>query len=495
MNKKEINIFDKLYGNFDYILCVLIGVIILVPKMPFIPVPGIYFNIRIEDFVVAFVYALFLLGLLLRKIKIPKTSLHLPIFIFVFVIALSTLIGIIRDTVVSTTLGILYFMRYVEYIGLFFMMVSSFRKVNFKKYIGFLVVMYVGVIFYGILVRFNLAPMYRTMNSGGQKLYFYQLDFVQSTFGGHYDFGTYIMLSIPLLVSLFIVSSKKVYKVGLLLLIIISGYLMYYSYARSSYLGLIVALFFFFMLNKSKLFVIPALEGMRVMWSYFSGKFSKYTYDFNFSLGEKYSLNNILSLWKDKEERITEIASTNETTTSVMPTISEVTYQEVTSSGVEVTSSGKSLARGVNNELITNNEIPIGEEFHISLDPSGQIRFIRWQEHLDRFRESPLFGNGLSSIGVGADGDYIRWLTEIGLIGFLSFMYVLSKIFLVTWNLYRKIEDGFDKYIFLAFLVGFVGLLVNAIFIDVFEASKIAFYFWFITGLTFGYYHSYKISD
>lgn len=488
-NKKE-TLIDKIYDNFDYLLCILIGIIILVPKMPFISVPGIYFNIRIEDFVVAFVYLLFGIGLVFKKVKFPKTVLNVPLYVFIFVIGLSTIIGIIRNTVGSTMLGILYFMRYVEYIGLFFMMVSSFKKNNFRKYIGFLVVIYVGVIFYGFLVRFNLAPMFRTMNSSGQRLYFYQLDFVQSTFGGHYDFGTYVMLSFPIIASLFIVTKKKLYKFLLVLLVISSGYLLFYSYARSSYLGLIVAFFFFFAFKKSKLFIVPVIEGLRVLWSYFSGKFSKYAYDFNFSLGEKYSLNNLLNSLLRKETT-TIIIDTQKTTIAAVPNLGDIMEE----GSLETTSSSGKLAQGSNNEVIKNQNINVGDDFKLSLDPSGQIRFYRWQELLGKFKESPLFGNGLSSIGVGADGDYIRWLTEIGLVGFISFIYVLFKIFSITWTLYKEINESFEKHIFLAFLVGFIGLLVNALFIDVFEASKIAFYFWFITGITFGYYNSFKISN
>jgi len=36
-------------------------------------------------------------------------------------------------------------------------------------------------------------------------------------------------------------------------------------------------------------------------------------------------------------------------------------------------------------------------------------------------------------------------------------------------------------------LCGFAGLMVNAVFIDVFESSKIAFYVWFLVGIAAGY--------
>jgi tetrahydromethanopterin S-methyltransferase subunit C len=36
-------------------------------------------------------------------------------------------------------------------------------------------------------------------------------------------------------------------------------------------------------------------------------------------------------------------------------------------------------------------------------------------------------------------------------------------------------------------LAGFFGLLTNAVMIDIFEASKVAFIFWMVMGMTVGY--------
>ena len=40
--------------------------------------------------------------------------------------------------------------------------------------------------------------------------------------------------------------------------------------------------------------------------------------------------------------------------------------------------------------------------------------------------------------------------------------------------------------LFYAPLFGLVGLMINAVYIDIFEASKVAFTFWYIMGLYVG---------
>lgn len=473
---KEIltqNFIDVLYEYFDYLTCVLMAFIILLPKISFIAVPGIYFNIRVEDFLIATVYFIYILGLLARKIKWRYTPLFLPIFVFLFVAFLSTLLGIITHTVPSTLLAILYFSRYVEYLGIFFIMLTVFRKERLSNYLKIVVFIYLGVLIYGILAKLSLVPMFRTRRSGGVPVYYnVNTKFLQSTFGGHYDFGAYLLINLPILLSLLVTVKRKSYQIILGMMLIATGYMLYGSFARSSMFAIWIALLAWLLFRKSKLFFVPILGEISVIWSYISGRFSKYSYKFSLKISD--NLWNKIFPSKEQATSPTQIA-----------TEEGVTVQSTPSASISQVGNG-------NGKNVTpvkeKNTVDLGEDIDISLDASAKLRFYRWRDLLNRFKEHPLFGNGPSSVGPGADGDYIRWLSELGIIGTLAFLFLLWKIFRLELDLYKKVSNPLAKYFFLALISALIGLLANALFIDVFESSKIAFYFWFLTGMAAGYY-------
>ena len=468
-NNKIYQLLNKFYTNFDLVVCLLVALIILLPKIPIISVPGVYISIRSEDFVVGIVYGLWVIGLLLKMVKIKKNTLVFPLSLFLIFGLFTTVVGIVRQTVASPLLGVLYFSRYVEYIGMFVIMFSVYRPEKFSLYLKIIWGIMVGVLVYGLLAKYNLVPMYRTMVSSGTKIYYYQIKFLQSTFGGHYDFGAYLMFNIPILLALFLNHKKYLQKLFFLILIGLSCYLFYFSYARSAYLGLISSLVIWFILRKSKLFFLPILELVRVFYSYFSGKFSKYQYSFSLKFNQS-------------DDPTTVVDTIKEVTKAAVKKVPHKVLKNATDSAKKITTKSATVKDNANANVATPNS-----NIDVSLDPSAEYRLGRWKELLGKFKEHPLIGNGFSSVGVGADGDYVRWLTEVGIIGSLVIYYMLFQIFKFLYTLFRTVEEPLAKDFFLALTVGFIGMLVNAVFIDVFEASKIAFYFWFMMGIASGY--------
>ena len=66
--------------------------------------------------------------------------------------------------------------------------------------------------------------------------------------------------------------------------------------------------------------------------------------------------------------------------------------------------------------------------------------------------------------------------------GFISFALVIAWLVLNFIKIYRE-SFGFEK-VFLSGIFGSLfGVLLNAMFIDVFEASKIALSFWLFMGM------------
>ena len=110
---------------------------------------------------------------------------------------------------------------------------------------------------------------------------------------------------------------------------------------------------------------------------------------------------------------------------------------------------------------------------------------VEWPRALRAFYKNPLLGTGYSSITLATDNDYLRALGETGILGLLAFLLIIFGIinkFLSVLPLDKNFS-GLN----LAFMAGLLGslpgLLVNAVFIDIFEASKFALIFWFFIGL------------
>lgn len=115
-----------------------------------------------------------------------------------------------------------------------------------------------------------------------------------------------------------------------------------------------------------------------------------------------------------------------------------------------------------------------------------------WPNALQAFMRNVLVGSGYGSISLAIDNNYFRILGEIGLLGAAAFF----SIFLATGIYIRKTLPHVDSPLVRSFVLGYVGgvigLALNAVFIDVFEASKIAFLLWLLTGVTLGVLHLYQ---
>jgi O-antigen ligase len=132
--------------------------------------------------------------------------------------------------------------------------------------------------------------------------------------------------------------------------------------------------------------------------------------------------------------------------------------------------------------LLTPTPVPVP----VFEDRSTSIRLaVEWPRAIRAFIKNPLLGSGYSSIGLAADNDYLRLLAEVGLLGFFAFMLIIVRIlFAFASTLPLTLNFSGIKLGFVAGVIGgTLGILLNAVFIDIFEASKIAIIFWLIVGL------------
>jgi len=106
---------------------------------------------------------------------------------------------------------------------------------------------------------------------------------------------------------------------------------------------------------------------------------------------------------------------------------------------------------------------------------------VEWPRAIKAFLHSPIIGRGPGSITESTDNDYLRNLGETGLLGFGLLMFIILTL---QW---RLLQFGL-KYksllpLFWGLLFGGLALLVNALYIDVFEASKVALVIWLVWGM------------
>src|SRR3989344_2225214 len=242
---------------------VLLAFIPLYPKLPLVDIKNTWVYIRAEDFVVLFVLFGWVLLFFRNRVSI-RTPLTIPILLFWLVGAVSTLHSIlfIAPTVfeIYPNVAFLGYLRRIEYMSLFFVAFSAVRD---KKYLSAVASVLVGtvgmVILYGIGQRYFALPAYLTMNeefAKGVPLTLSSLSRISSTFGGHYDLAAYLVLTIPIVVSV-VFGVRQWYLKLLLLVSAVAGFvLLFMTVSRVSFFALVVALFIVLFFQKKKLVLL-----------------------------------------------------------------------------------------------------------------------------------------------------------------------------------------------------------------------------------------------
>ena len=205
-----MNILKWLSNNFLFILTLLLLAFIpLYPKIPLIDIKNTWVYIRIEDLLIVFTVLSWTIALLFRKATL-KTPLTIPILLFWVIGGVSTLHGVllIFPTIsdVFSNVAFLSMLRRMEYLFLFFVAFAAMKdKKSLLYVIWVLAIILLLIIGYGFGQKFLSFPAYLTMNeefAKGIPIHLSSLSRVPSTFAGHYDLAAYLVLIIPILISL-----------------------------------------------------------------------------------------------------------------------------------------------------------------------------------------------------------------------------------------------------------------------------------------------------
>lgn len=531
----------------DNILIVISGFLLafipLYPKLPlFEAIPGYIVRVRLEDILLGFSLCIWLIQVLRKKIA-WKTPLNYSIGLYAIAGLCSVVSGVfITQTIPPELLhvgkSLLHYFRYLEYFSVLFIIYSAVTtKKHLQLLFGVLVVTILSIIVYGFGQRHYYWPVYSTMNrefSKGIRLYLTEHARVQSTFGGHYDLAGFLVLTLPLVLAGAYVSKNKAVSAALHIVHVLGMWLLVVSASRSSFLGYLLALTFviFLIALKQKNTVQKLLWFLSrfltmslvtlIMMSYFGSdiserfinlidknpqasvafhtvnKYRKDAFDFvaiTLNLKDRPKPQppaNSISVDDAIAQGI--LNKTDERPTSNLPSDVYVDVPDL----VEVATVSADGTVGV--ALVERERVwsEAAKKFDLSL----AIRIDSlWPRAWAGFLRNPIFGSGYATLtketiyqfteAESTDNNFLRTLGETGLFGFITFYGAVFIVLNRAKRLYQQ-DDTLWLTLGVGFMAGSTGLLLNALLIDVFAASKVAFTFWIFAALVLSAFSMYE---
>lgn len=549
-------VFSWVWDNILFLETIfLLAFIPLYPKLPLLDIKNTWVYVRVEDFIVFFVLISWFLLLVKGKISL-KTPLTLPILFFWIVGALATIHGVVLIfpglANVFPNVAFLSFLRHVEYISMFFIAYAGLKDKTMLKYILLVLgVTFLGVVFYGFGQKYLGLPAFLTMNeefAKGVPIQLSALSRVPSTFAGHYDLAAYLVLVIPIFASLVFGVRNWLGKIGLSIMVLLGFALLFMTVSRVSFFVLILVLFLVVFLQKKKfiLLSIPVVGILAIMFFVFQPsllqRFSNTVKEVNVLVDAKTGaavghVNFVPSSYfddkvilqkrvKDADELQEAMVGRGEiesSTSALFPR--KLLPEQVPLVVATNVSTGENLPQGTGyiNLALSPVEKRLGNFFY-ELPPdikiatattSSQVLVLHgnflvkrasaydlsfttrfqgeWPNAIEAFKRNIFLGSGYGSVSLAVDNNYLRILGEVGVLGLVSFF----GIFLVVALYARRVWDNIDSPVARSFVIGFaagvVGLMLNATLIDVFEASKVAFLLWLLTGVVVGILNDYRV--
>jgi len=360
----------------------------------------------------------------------------------------STLSGIVISKTITPHIGFLHWLRRVEYFIPFFLGIEVIRREKSALWFFFNVIalIYLALFAYGLGQRYFQFPLIITQNeeySKGIALRWVPGSHINSTFAGHYDLASFLVFTSPLIISgLFLLPGIKT-KFFIISLLFMGLWLLVNSASRISFFSFIVSLCLTLIFLKKKKW-IPLFLLLTFIFAIFS--------------------TNLVERYKR---------------------IFDFTIQKI----LQIESKNSSIVVNKVYALETSNQYNFSTPNLTQMleDRSTNIRLkMEWPRAIRAFRKNPLLGTGYSSITLATDNDFLRALGETGFLGFTTFVIILVEVIYLIWKVGRLKLGRIEKVFANGLLAGVSGSVLNAFFIDIFEASKFAISFWLLVGLLTG---------
>ncbi|NCN87414.1 MAG: O-antigen ligase family protein [Candidatus Pacebacteria bacterium] len=525
----------------------LIAFIPLYPKIPlFSPIEEYIVRVRLEDIFILITVIIWAVQVFRKKIKIHPTFFKLITgYGVIGLLSVLSAIFIIKTVPIeSIHIGktLLHYFRYLEYFSLFFVLYSAIKsKKDVQKILTILILTTFAIALYGFGQRYYYWPVYSTMNrefSKGIVLYLTEHARVQSTFAGHYDLAAWLVIVLPIILTIAFKTKEKVIKIIAHLAHWLGLWLLIESAARSSFAAYIVAVTVVVLLlslqrkkilNKIFYFLIRYLfigTTVLITMIYFGGSMAErllqvvesypqvaQSYDyidekrvalidntfgkvFQNALPQANKPNNGLST----DEAVQIIVSSDTRPVTQKPDDLNIkdrpsdVYVDVPDyiKVATISATGETSFVTVERErTYSDNALKYGLSLAIRLDTL-------WPQAIKGFYRSPLLGSGYATLNKGnlylfteadgVDNNFLRTLGETGLLGIISFYGTIFFAMRLAIKSLRNHQDELLKIFAIGYFAGSLGLLINATYIDVYAASKVAFSYWAITGVFVAYY-------
>jgi O-antigen ligase len=420
-----------------YSIAAVLVFIPLYPKFPLFTVPFTYVQIRAEDFLIAAIWGIFVIRLLIiRKIKFPPITLQIGIYLLVGLLSLISAIFITKNIVPSV--GILHLFRRVEYLSIFFLVYWTAKEFSCQRYfLELILISAIGVFLYGIAQIYFNAPVISTMDaeaSKGMALTLRPGVPLSSTFAGHYDLASYLIMVLSFLTAIMCHLKNWIKRLPFFIFFIAILWLFAQAGSRIGLLGLFMSVLLICYLYRRYLLGLILFISMSVSvvaTPSFIGRFQ-----------------SIINVFTSQITLVKPAYAISQVTPTATPTAT-----------------------------------PTEALRAIQQDTSTSIRFdVEWPMAIRSFYKNPLLGTGYSSLGLASDNDYLRSLGETGVLGLISFLAILLALFNKLKSAVKD-QRGVNKIIVISAIGIFISFLTTAIFLDVFESSKIAILFWAFMGL------------
>ena len=501
-----------------YLVGFLIAFIVLYPKLPSIGITHTWVYVRLEDFFISLTVIVWLIQAVRKKVSFPfPLGWSIVLYWVVGLVSLIYCFLFVAPHLLNffPTIAALQYFRRIEYMILFFIGFTTVRSLkDVRDYIVILGLTLFGIVLYGLGQRNYVAlwhlfpsffeknpfcfPAFLTGNeefAKGTPFCLADTSRVAATFGGHYDLAAYLVFVIPIFIGVFVAIKKWYIRIASFLLVSGSLVILNYTSSRTSYVaylfGAVAALIFW----KKKWWIIPVVMLSIGVLLVFKGdtlaRFLKTIQPVNVV-----TVKPNQELPKDLQKIIQKTKETQENQTPESPPPGTITLSSPT------TSKQAPQTRQVTS-VLTDKELATLSEANIegsistrsgafwvqkayALDISFTTRFqAEWPRDFSAFTQYPLLGMGYSSLTLASDNDYLRALGETGLLGFVSFFLIF-----IAFGIYLKhtVKDTSPLTQALVFGLagGTIGLLANALLIDVFEASKVGESFWLLCGIGVG---------
>jgi hypothetical protein len=515
--KKLLKLVDDNILKFGVVFAILFTA--LYPKLPSVHIERTWVYIRLEDFVILSLAIIWVIQLLRRKVSLPKPEGYA--IVLYWIAGLASLLYCLAfiaphlQNFFPTIAGFQY-VRRIEYMILFFIAFSTVRNIkDVYFYITTLCITVLGIVIYGFGQRFYLTlwnafpdffqkypfcfPAFLTGNeefAKGVPLCLTETSRINATFGGHYDLSAYMVLVIPILVALFFAVKRWKLKVTIFILAILALDILNFTSSRTSFAAYIMGVTATFLFWNKKRWIIPVLivsiGAMTLSSDATIKRFAK-------TVQQVQVVSTSEELPSDLKDIIAKTKKAEEIKSSEVPPASDFT---VGATSASASSSGgyKTILTDEQLQKLTFDELAISTvsgSFLIqkayALDISFTTRFqAEWPRNWTAFLFSPIFGTGYSSLTLATDNDYLRALGETGLVGTLSFLFIFVVLGIFMKNSIPSVKDDVTRGFLFGLAGGVVGLLVNAVLIDVFEASKVAEPLWILLGIGVGAGSIYK---